>query len=92
MTVRDVADHIDHVREIAGIDHVGLGSDFDGMGAFTIKALEDAATLPTLFAELAKRGWKDADLRKLAGENFLRILRAVEERAESCAEVKADLR
>lgn len=83
VTVRHVADHVDHVRRIAGVDHVGLGSDFDGMGSFTVNGLEDAAALPALLAELATRGWSDADLRKLAGENFLRVLRAVESSAEA---------
>lgn len=78
VTVQHVADHIDHVRRIAGTDHVGLGSDFNGMGSFTIQGLEDASALPALFVELAQRGWSDAELRKLAGENFLRVLRAVE--------------
>ena len=78
VTLQQVADHIDHVRRIAGTDHVGLGSDFNGMGSFTIRGLEDASELPALFVELARRGWSDAELRKLAGENFLRVLRAVE--------------
>ena len=75
VTVRDVADHVVHVRAVAGVDHVGLGSDFDGMGAFTIRGLEDASTFPELFRELARRGWSDDDLAKLAGGNFLRVLR-----------------
>ena len=78
VTVQDVADHVDHVRRVAGADHVGLGSDFDGMDAFRIKGLEDAATFPALLAELVRRGWTGPELRKLAGENFLRVLRAVE--------------
>lgn len=78
VTLEDVADHVDHVRKIAGPDHVGLGSDFDGMGSFRVKGLEDASGVPALLAELARRGWDDADLRKLSGDNFLRVLRAVE--------------
>lgn len=78
VTLQQVADHVDHVRQIAGIDHVGIGSDFDGMGSFRIKGLEDASTPPALFAELTGRGWSNADLRKLAGDNFLRVLRSVE--------------
>ena len=73
-TVSDVADHIDHVRKIAGVDHVGIGSDFDGITE-TIVGLEDVSKFPFLFAELAKRGWSDDDLRKLAGTNVLRVLR-----------------
>lgn len=78
VTVRDVANHIDHVRRVAGVDHVGLGSDFDGMGAFRVKGLEDASTFPALLRELALRGWTDADLTQLTGGNFLRVLRDVE--------------
>ncbi|MGA9341584.1 MAG: membrane dipeptidase, partial [Rhodanobacteraceae bacterium] len=73
VTVADVADHVEHVRDIAGIDHVGIGSDFDGID-FTISGLEDVSKFPSLLEELARRGWSDADLRKVAGENFLRVL------------------
>lgn len=73
VTIKDVADHIDHVRRVAGVDHVGIGSDFDGISE-TIEGLEDVSTFPALFAELARRGWKEAELRKLAGENVLRVL------------------
>ncbi len=75
-----VADHIEHIRKVAGIDHVGIGSDFDGI-TDTPTGLEDVSKFPALFAELARRGWSDADLRKLAGENVLRAL----ERAEAAA-------
>lgn len=78
VTLQHVADHVDHVRKVAGPDHVGLGSDFDGMGSFRVRGLEDASTVPALLAELARRGWSEAELRKLAGENFLRVWRAVE--------------
>lgn len=81
-TLQQVADHADHVRRVAGVDHVGLGSDFDGMGSFRVSGLEDASTVSALLVELARRGWGDADLRKLAGENFLRVLRAVEAGAD----------
>jgi len=80
-TVADVADHIEHVRRVAGPDHVGIGSDFDGMGAGP-DGLGDVSAFPMLFAELVRRGWSDADLRKLAGENLLRTLRAVEHTAQ----------
>ncbi|HSM17566.1 MAG TPA: dipeptidase [Gemmatimonadales bacterium] len=79
-TLADVSDHIEHVRRVAGADHVGIGSDFDGMGAGP-DGLGDVSTFPALFAELVRRGWSDADLRKLAGENLLRTLRAVERTA-----------
>jgi membrane dipeptidase len=73
VTVRDVAEHIDHVRKVAGVNHVGIGSDFDGITA-TPEGLTDVSTFPLLFAELARRGWTEADLRKVAGENVLRAL------------------
>jgi len=76
-TIADVADHIDYVRKIAGVDHVGIGSDFDGITE-NVVGLEDVSTFPALFAELARRGWSDADLRKLAGENVLRVLKQAE--------------
>jgi membrane dipeptidase len=79
-TLAQVADHIEHVRNVAGIDHVGIGSDFDGI-TVTPEGLEDVSKFPALFAELARRGWSDSDLRKLAGENILRAL----ERAETVA-------
>ncbi len=72
-TLAQVADHIEHVRRVAGADHVGIGGDFDGISE-TVQGLEDVSTYPALFAELARRGWSDADLRKLAGENALRVL------------------
>ncbi len=76
-TLADVADHIEHVRNVAGADHVGIGSDFDGMGRGPA-GLEDVSRYPDLFAELVRRGWSDADLRKLAGENILRVMRQAE--------------
>jgi len=76
-TLAQVADHIEHIRRIAGIDHVGIGSDFDGMSTTPI-GLEDVSKYPALFAELARRGWSDAELELLAGRNLLRALRAAE--------------
>jgi len=76
-TIADVADHIDYVRKIAGVDHVGIGSDLDGITE-NVVGLEDVSTFPALFAELARRGWSDADLRKLAGENVLRAFKQAE--------------
>ncbi len=72
-----VADHVEHVRDVAGVDHVGLGGDFDGAFGFP-EGLGDVSGYPNLFAELILRGWSDADLAKLADGNFLRVLRAVE--------------
>ena len=77
-TIKDVADHIEHVRKIAGVDHVGIGSDFDGIPE-TVVGLEDVSTYPALFAELARRGWSDADLAKLSSGNVLRILKQAEQ-------------
>lgn len=76
-TVLQVADHIDHIREVAGIDHVGLGGDFDGITQVVL-GLEDVSTYPDLLAELLRRGYSDDDLRKIAGRNILRVLRAAE--------------
>jgi membrane dipeptidase len=76
-TIGDVADHIEHVRNVAGVDHVGIGSDFDGIDATPV-GLEDVSTFPALFAELSRRGWTEDDLRKLAGENVLRAWREAE--------------
>ena len=77
-TITDVVDHIEHVRRIAGIDHVGLGSDFDGTGNQLPVGLEDVSTFPTLLAELSRRGWSEEQLRKLAGENVLRVMTTAE--------------
>jgi membrane dipeptidase len=77
-TVADVADHIEHVRRIAGVDHVGIGGDFDGITE-NVVGLEDVSTYPTLFAELAHRGWSDADLAKLASGNAMRVLARAEQ-------------
>jgi membrane dipeptidase len=76
-TIADVVAHIEHVRKVAGIDHVGIGSDFDGITQ-VVQGLEDVSKYPALFAELVKRGWSDADLKKLANENVLRVLTQAE--------------
>ena len=76
-TIADVADMIDHVRKIAGVDHVGIGSDFDGIPE-NVVGLEDVSKYPALFAELARRGWSDADLAKLSSGNILRVLAQAE--------------
>ena len=81
-TISDVADHIEYVRKMAGADHIGIGSDFDGMGPVAPAGLEDVSKFPYLFAELIRRGWKDEDLKKLAGLNVLRVLRANEATAK----------
>jgi membrane dipeptidase len=76
-TIADVANAIEHVRSIAGVDHVGIGSDFDGI-TDNVVGLEDVSKYPALFAELARRGWSDADLAKLASGNVLRVLSEAE--------------
>ncbi len=70
-TLAQVADHIEHIRRVAGVDHVGIGGDFDGIEEVVV-GLEDVSSYPRLFAELARRRWSDDDLKKLAGENVLR--------------------
>ena len=76
-TIGQVADHIERVRDVAGIDHVGIGADYDGV-SYLPTGLDDVSTYPFLFAELSRREWSDADLRKLAGENILQAMRAAE--------------
>lgn len=76
-TLSDVADHVDHVAALAGVDHVGIGSDYDGIDQVP-RGLEDVSTFPALLAELSRREWSEADLRKLAGENVLRVMREAE--------------
>jgi membrane dipeptidase len=76
-TVSDAADHIDHIRQVAGIDHIGLGGDFDGITA-VVQGLEDVSTYPVLTAELLRRGYKDDDVKKILGLNILRVMREVE--------------
>jgi membrane dipeptidase len=78
VSAADVADHIDHIRKVAGIDHIGIGSDFDGITQ-KIPDLDDVSTYPVLTAELLRRGYSEADLRKILGENTLRVMRAVEQ-------------
>lgn len=83
-TLAMVADHIDYIAKVAGPDHVGLGGDYDGVPDLPV-GLENVSTYPALFAELIRRGWTDANLRKLAGENFLRVLKANEATARKLA-------
>ena len=83
-TVAQVADHIDHIRKVAGIDHIGLGGDFDGITE-VVQGLEDVSTYPALTAELLKRGYSDDDVKKVIGLNVLRAWKQAER-------VSADLR
>jgi membrane dipeptidase len=77
VTVSDVADHIEYVRKLAGVDNIGIGSDYDGNTNWP-EGMEDVSTFPLLFAELIRRGWSDEDLAKIAGGNLLRALEQAE--------------
>jgi membrane dipeptidase len=78
-TISDVADHVDHIREVAGIDHIGIGSDFFDVSPTSMAiGLEDVSRYPYLFAELLRRGYSDDDLLKIAGRNHLRAMRQME--------------
>jgi membrane dipeptidase len=76
-TLSQVADHIDHVRKVAGIDHIGLGGDFDGIST-VVQGLEDVSKYPDLTAELLRRGYTEQDIRKILGQNILRVMREAE--------------
>ena len=76
-SIAKVADHFDHIRKVAGVDHIGIGADFDGNDKWPV-GLTDVSTYPNLFAELIRRGWSGADLKKVAGENVLRALEQAE--------------
>jgi membrane dipeptidase len=76
-TLADAANHIDHIRKVAGIDHIGLGGDFDGISSVP-EGLEDVSTYPALVAELLRRGYQDDEIRKITGRNLLRVMREVE--------------
>ena len=75
-TVADVADHIDHAVRIAGIDHVGIGSDFDGVSG-PPNGLDDVSKMPALIEVLLERGYAERDVKKILGENYLRVIREV---------------
>jgi membrane dipeptidase len=81
-TLSQAADHIDHVRDLIGIDHIGIGADYDGMPPGPI-GLEDASTYPALFAELLRRGYSDEDVAKIAGKNILRVMADAEAVAQA---------
>ena len=76
-TIGDVADHVEHARRLAGVDHVGIGGDYDGNDEWPV-GMEDVSTYPVLFAELIGRGWSDRDLAKLSRGNILRVMREAE--------------
>lgn len=87
VTVRDFADHFDYVKKLIGIDHIGIGSDFDGM-YYLIEGIEDASTFPNILLELASRGWTESELKKVTQENFLRVFEAVEQKAAELQKVE----
>jgi membrane dipeptidase len=76
-TIADAADHIDHIKKVAGIDHIGLGGDFDGITSVP-EGLEDVSKYPALTAELLQRGYKDDEIKKILGLNVLRVMKEVE--------------
>jgi membrane dipeptidase len=86
-TPATVADHLDHMREVAGVDHIGIGGDYDGT-AFTPEGLDDVAGYPHLIAELLGRGWSQADLAKLTWGNAVRVLRDAESAATAIRAVR----
>jgi membrane dipeptidase len=77
VTVAAVADHIEHIRRVTGVHHIGIGGDYDGNTNWP-EGLEDVSMYPNLFAELVRRGWSDEDLAKIAGANVLRALEQAE--------------
>ena len=85
-TISDLADHIDHIRDVAGIDHIGIGGDYDGMPTGPI-GMEDVTGYPALFVELAKRGYSQEDLEKIASRNMLRVIRGAEAYAASVTDM-----
>jgi membrane dipeptidase len=76
-TLQQVADHVEHIRDVAGVDHVGLGSDFDGISSVP-QGLENVSKFPDLIAELLRRGWPEAAVKKVVGQNALRVMREAE--------------
>lgn len=80
VTVSDVADHFDYVRKLIGVDHIGIGGDFDGID-YTVTGMEDVSTFPKLLTELARRGWTETELKKITGENYLRVFEEIEKKS-----------
>jgi membrane dipeptidase len=85
-TIKDMADHIDHIRKVAGVEYIGIGGDFDGMPSGPV-GFEDVRGYPLLFAELARRGYSQAELEMIASRNALRVMRAAEAYAASVADM-----
>jgi membrane dipeptidase len=83
VTLDMLIDHFDHIAKVAGVDHVGIGSDFDGVGGQLPEGMEEISKLPAITYELLKRGYSDSDVKKVLGENFLRTMAEVERVAKS---------
>lgn len=81
VTVSDIADHFDYVKRLIGVDYIGISGDYDGLD-YTINGMEDVSCFPNLLVELARRGWTKTELKKIAGENFLRVFKSVEKSAK----------
>jgi membrane dipeptidase len=81
VTVSDMADHFDYVKKLIGVDYIGMAGDYDGI-YYTIKGLENVSTYPNLLTELARRGWTESELKKITGENFLRVFEEVERKSK----------
>jgi membrane dipeptidase len=77
VTVSDMADHFDYVKNLIGVDYIGIAGDYDGI-EFTVSGMEDVSSFPKLLLELARRGWTSVELKKIASENFLRVFEEVE--------------
>jgi len=91
-SISDVADHIDHIRKVAGIDHIGIGADFDEAGDEQfVPGLGNVTRYPYLFAELLRRGYSDDDVMKIAGRNHLRAMRQMEKTAADLQKTEAPL-
>ncbi len=78
ISVKDVADHIDHIKSLVGVDHIGLGGDFDGVGLALPPDLADVSMYPNLLAELLRRGYSKKDIRKICFQNTIRVWKASE--------------
>jgi membrane dipeptidase len=79
-TIKDIVDHIDHVVDLIGVDHVGIGTDFDGGGG--VDGCDDVSEMPNITEELIRRGYSEEDIRKIWGGNLMRVFRAVEDAAK----------
>jgi membrane dipeptidase len=88
-TIHTILDHIDHIAKVAGVDHIGLGSDYDGISTLP-KQLEDVSTYPNITQGLLDRGYSHEDIKKILGGNLLRVLAAAERVAQGTAEKSKD--